>query len=56
MLQLKLTEQLQDAVPENNKPFGNIFDKDFKLFEKPMPCEAEICPCDEYKWIVDEER
>lgn len=42
--------------PLSHKPFGNIFDKDFKLFDKPMPCEAEICPCDEYKWIVDEER
>jgi MoaA/NifB/PqqE/SkfB family radical SAM enzyme len=42
--------------PLSNKPFGNIFDKDFKLFDKPMPCEAEVCPCDEYKWIVDEER
>jgi len=42
--------------PLSHKPFGNIFDKDFKLFDKPMPCEAEICPCDEYKCIVDEER
>lgn len=39
--------------PLSHKPIGNIFDKDFKLFDKPMPCEAEVCPCDEYIWLVD---
>lgn len=43
--------------PLSHKPIGNIFtDPNFRLHDKPMPCEAETCPCDEYKWIVDEER
>jgi MoaA/NifB/PqqE/SkfB family radical SAM enzyme len=41
--------------PMSHKPIGNIFDKDFKLFDKPMPCEAEVCPCDEYVWLVDKD-
>ena len=42
--------------PLSHKPIGNLFDDNFKLFDTPMPCEAEICPCDEYVWIVDEDR
>ena len=42
--------------PLSHKPIGNIFDPNFRLHDKPMPCEAETCPNDEYKWIVDEER
>jgi len=42
--------------PLSHKPIGNIFDKDFKLLEKPEPCEAEVCPCDEYVWLVESEK
>jgi len=26
---------------------GNFFDLEFKLLDKPLPCDAEACPCDE---------
>ncbi|MFH1416603.1 MAG: radical SAM/SPASM domain-containing protein [Elusimicrobiota bacterium] len=42
--------------PLSHQPVGNIFDADFKLFDEPMPCEAEVCPCDEYIWLVEEEK
>jgi MoaA/NifB/PqqE/SkfB family radical SAM enzyme len=38
--------------PLSHKPIGNLFDNNFRLFSQPMPCEAEVCPCDEYKWLV----
>lgn len=28
---------------------GNFLDPDFRLFDKPMPCDVENCPCDEDK-------
>ncbi|HBL16281.1 MAG: hypothetical protein A2X36_04315 [Elusimicrobia bacterium GWA2_69_24] len=34
--------------------FGSVFDPAFRLQERPMPCEAELCPCDEWKVIPDE--
>jgi len=34
-----------------NTILGDFFDKDFILFEKPMPCEIDTCPC-EFKWLV----
>ncbi|MBN1823108.1 MAG: radical SAM protein [Endomicrobiales bacterium] len=39
--------------PLSHKPIGNIFDKDFRLMEAPSPCEADVCPNDEYVWLVD---
>ena len=42
--------------PLSHKPIGNFFDRDFKLHDRPMPCEAEVCPCDEYIWLVEEEK
>lgn len=36
-----------------DKFIGNIMDKDFHLFEKPVPCEAEACPCNEYINLID---
>ncbi|MHB9154491.1 MAG: radical SAM protein [Endomicrobiales bacterium] len=42
--------------PLSHKPLGNLFDADFKLHDRPMPCEAEVCPCDEYVWLVEEEK
>jgi len=31
-----------------DKFIGNIMDKDFHLFNRPLPCESEACPCNEY--------
>lgn len=33
---------------------GNIFDKNFKLLDRPLPCPVEHCPCD-YIYLVEEE-
>lgn len=38
--------------PLSHIPIGNIFDNNFEMHTKPMPCEAEICPNDEYVWLV----
>lgn len=35
-----------------DKPFANFFDKDFSLLDKPLPCEADFCPCDEHNFII----
>ncbi|NLB35012.1 MAG: hypothetical protein GX817_04235, partial [Elusimicrobia bacterium] len=42
--------------PLSHKPIGNLFDDDFKLHDEPMPCEAEVCPCDEYVWLVENKK
>lgn len=39
--------------PLAQKVMGNILNEDFRLFEKPMPCEAEICPCNEYTNLIE---
>lgn len=39
----------------SEKPIGNIFDENFKLFDEPLPCEAEYCPCDEYIWLAEKD-
>jgi len=52
---IKADGKVTRCGPLSDKPIGNLFDKDFSLFDKPMPCEAEVCPCDEYVWLVDEE-
>ncbi|MFH1283898.1 MAG: radical SAM protein, partial [bacterium] len=33
---------------------GSIFKEDFRLFNEPSPCEADVCPCNEYTNIIDE--
>ncbi|OGM11055.1 hypothetical protein A2Z22_03630 [Candidatus Woesebacteria bacterium RBG_16_34_12] len=32
----------------NKKTMGNIFDKNFELFDKPRPCELDFCDCQMY--------
>lgn len=32
---------------------GNLLDKDFKLFDNPVPCEKDYCPI-ESQWIINE--
>jgi organic radical activating enzyme len=39
-------------VTNNHKPMGSIFDNNFRLSDVPLPCEAEICPC-EFRWLVE---
>jgi MoaA/NifB/PqqE/SkfB family radical SAM enzyme len=53
---IKADGKVTRCGPLSHEPIGNIFDPNFTLFDKPMPCTAEICPNDEYKWIVDEDR
>lgn len=53
---IKADGKVTRCGPLSDKPIGNIFDPNFKLFDQPMPCEADICPCDEYVWIVDEDK
>ena len=44
---------------DKSKYLGNILDKNFKLLDKPEPCESESCPCwksmlvgcEEDKWL-----
>lgn len=38
---------------ERKYPMGNFLKHDFKLLEKPSPCEFENCPC-EFTWLVEE--
>lgn len=33
---------------------GGFFDPAFELMPRPMPCDVEFCPCDEWKVIPDE--
>ena len=50
---IKADGKVTRCGPLSHKPIGNIFDDNFKLFSDPMPCEAEVCPCDEYIWLVE---
>jgi len=36
----------------SDKSIGNITCEDFFLFSQPSPCEADICPCNEYDNLV----
>jgi len=31
---------------------GNFFSDDFKLLDKPLPCESEFCPCNEWALLL----
>jgi MoaA/NifB/PqqE/SkfB family radical SAM enzyme len=31
-----------------NESIGNFFEEDFKLLEKPIPCKADYCKCNEW--------
>lgn len=42
------------CAPLGNKSIGNITDERFCLLERPLPCEAEICPCNEYDNLIIE--
>jgi MoaA/NifB/PqqE/SkfB family radical SAM enzyme len=36
----------------NQKIIGNIFDKNFKLLEKPRECISDLCPCNEWAFLL----
>lgn len=36
-----------------HQPFANIMDCDFRLFDRPLPCENDSCPGNEYSNLVD---
>lgn len=38
---------------QNSKPIGDLFDIDFRLLDKALPCEMETCPC-EYRSLAEE--
>lgn len=33
---------------------GNFFDKDFQFLDRPMPCNGEICRCNEWAFLLEE--
>lgn len=38
-----------------NETVGNFFDENFKLLERPIPCKAENCKCNEWAFLLVEE-
>lgn len=36
------------------KLLNNLFSDDFELLDKPLPCESEFCPCNEWAFLLDE--
>jgi MoaA/NifB/PqqE/SkfB family radical SAM enzyme len=41
--------------PLGDVVLGNIMEEDFKLFDRPLPCQAESCPCNEYVNLIEAE-
>lgn len=37
-----------------HEELGNFFDKDFRLLDKPMPCNGEVCCCNEWAFLLEE--
>ena len=37
---------------EQHQPFGNVFSEEFRLLEKPEPCESDHCPCNEWSFLL----
>lgn len=33
---------------------GNLLDEDFELLREPLPCDSEICPCNEWAFLLKE--
>ncbi len=40
------------CAPLGNESIGNITDKNFRLLDKPYPCDSDSCPCNEYDNLV----
>lgn len=37
---------------QSNELIGNFFDENFKLLDKPLPCKAEYCRCNEWAFLL----
>jgi MoaA/NifB/PqqE/SkfB family radical SAM enzyme len=40
------------CAPLGEKVVGNITEENFKLYNEPMPCEADFCSCNEYENLL----
>jgi organic radical activating enzyme len=40
------------GVKGENISIGNFFDENFKLQDKPTPCHSEVCPCNEWAFLL----
>jgi len=40
------------CAPLGDKSIGNITREDFRLLDSPLPCEADVCPSNEYVNLV----
>jgi MoaA/NifB/PqqE/SkfB family radical SAM enzyme len=44
------------GVEAENVPIGNFFDDNFQLLDVPQPCHSRICPCNEWAFLLMEEK
>ncbi len=42
--------------PLGANSIGNIMDENFRLLENPLPCGSDVCPCNEYENIIENEK
>ena len=42
--------------PLSHISLGNLYEGTFELYDEPQPCESDVCPCDEYVWLVESEK
>ncbi|MCK9603701.1 MAG: radical SAM protein [Candidatus Omnitrophica bacterium] len=40
------------GIKSRDAQVGNILDKDFKLFNQAYPCTSEVCPCNEWVFLL----
>lgn len=40
----------------SSKFIGNLFDENFKLLDQPFPCSSDYCPCNEWAFLLVEEK
>jgi len=41
------------GVGKTDEEVGNIFDKNFKMLEFPKECTADMCPCNEWAFLIE---
>jgi MoaA/NifB/PqqE/SkfB family radical SAM enzyme len=37
---------------EQHPPFNNFFSENFSLLNEPLPCDSEVCPCNEWSFLL----
>jgi organic radical activating enzyme len=47
------TVQRCGGINSGKSIVGNLFDVNFKLNEDPLPCSAEMCPCNEWAFLLE---